>query len=333
VKRHKIPILLASLVLVIWAAFYFATRVEDPPYNGMHLSEHLRNLKGFAILPVGGFSEGRLHLEPRIRFQANEPTLEAISKVGTNALPMLIQMLAFKDSRIGLWLRSMAENHQAVDKFLQFVSPPEWTRRMRALVAFHRLGPQAAPAVPDIIPLLDDPECAAIALLAIWSIRPDKEDHILSLTNVFRVQKANRSGLTPAMLHSMAILALGTFGNKASGATPILLQSLTSTNERIRTVAAVALARIGAPAESVVPLITANLLETNALASTHIIGSAPIRLDMDELNLMMNIWALGEYGPAARLALPVLSNAVLYPVSNIKEAMEEAFAKIKGDKP
>ena len=44
----------------------------------------------------------------------------------------------------------------------------------------------------------------------------------------------------------------------------------------------------------------------------------------------MNLWALGEFGPPARSALPVISNFVNDPDSRIREAAKEAIKKVTG---
>lgn len=49
-------------------------------------------------------------------------------------------------------------------------------------------------------------------------------------------------------------------------------------------------------------------------------------------NVLMNLWALSEYGHHASNALPILSNLEHYPVGNIQEAAREAAAKIRADK-
>ena len=49
--------------------------------------------------------------------------------------------------------------------------------------------------------------------------------------------------------------------------------------------------------------------------------------------LLMNLWALAEYGPEARVALPVLTNLLEYPPGpvRVRPAVAEAVARIRGD--
>ena len=148
-------------------------------------------------------------------------------------------------------------------------------------------------------------------------------------------------------LHSAAVLALYSFGPKAKGATPLLLECLKSTNGRLRGCAAVALASVGAPSQDVVSLIMADLPKTNppprsraalpplAAPDLYIEQERQLRererqMSEDFPRLMLELSALGEYGLEARSALPILSNLECYPTLNIQDAAREAAAQIKG---
>ena len=127
----------------------------------------------------------------------------------------------------------------------------------------------AAPDIPRIIPLLNDPNRALLAMVALLALQPEREADILSLTNVFGITTPDASGSSPALLHSTAALALSSFGPKASAARPVLMKCLTYDDEGLRAASAIALSRIGAPANEVVPTLVEalNRFQTNPSGS------------------------------------------------------------------
>jgi len=327
--NRKKQILLAGLALLIVFAFVYATRERDPVYKGRRLSEYLREVHGIG-LGWGGMDQ----IDPGIVLDDTRPgkteASEAVLNVGTNALPMLVRLLGTRESRTRLWLRRLAEKHPVFKRLAPSGPDTVFQRNMSALLAFYRLGPQAADAIPKIIPMLEDPDSAAVATVALMYIRPQREQDILSLTKVFRL-RTPYPGASPEMLQCMAILALSTFGTNASGAIPLLMQRLGSTNGEVAAASAVALARIGGPPDSVVPIILENLPKSNASPRTAM--SSPSALQqrlMNDRNIIKNVFALGEYGRHASHALPRLLALESYPDAHIQQAVREAAAKIKG---
>jgi len=210
-----------------------------------------------------------------------------------------------------------------------------FVNNVRALAALNELGPLAAPAIPKILPMLGDPDRAHVAIAAILSIQPELESDILSLTNVLRIKRTSISGASPSLRHSSAILALSTFGPKARGAIPVLLDCLHSTNGWVRGSAAIALARAGAPASKVVPSILTDLPKSNpppygpTIPPTAASWAQEQKRIEDWQNWQMDILALAEFGPRARAALPILSNLQSYPMINLRNAASEAAAIIQ----
>src|SRR5262249_2129424 len=132
-------------------------------------------------------------------------------------------------------------------------------RQFAGAAALQQLGPRAAPAIPRLIGMLDHPERADAALVALLAVRPTAERDILGLTNCFGIQKGGTYRSDPASLHGLSLLALSTFGPKASNAVPFLVAASSSTNVWVRGCSAAALARIGAPPDQVVPLVIRSL--------------------------------------------------------------------------
>jgi hypothetical protein len=159
VQTPKKQVLFGAIIMALVIAVVYARRKNDPDYQGKRLSEHLATLTGFSTSPHRGMSGAYLGepIEPRAEFAYSDQTArDAVSAVGTNALPMLIGMLASMDSQIGLWLEENTRNRPYLKRLVRTDRTKTWVRQMRATAAFHELGPRASPAVPAIIRLLDD---------------------------------------------------------------------------------------------------------------------------------------------------------------------------------
>lgn len=330
------------LLLLAGALIPCVTRYNDPIYGGKRLSQHLEALsaQGIALGAVHGNpgEEGVLTLPGIVRPRcSDESARKALNKVGTNALPMLAGMLRSKNTRFRRWLWNTLEARPFLQRVIR-IEPPndDFARKIQALAAFHELGSRAAPAVPKIIPLLDNPDTAIEAISALLCIRPQRESEVLSLTNVLGIRRTSLAGSSPSHLHASALLALSAFGPEAKGARPILMDCLrTSTNGRVRAAACIGLARIGAPADEVIPFILAEIPKTNPSQLAGFIAPTPAAIAQatqrmeDYQTLLMNIFAASEYGYKAAIALPVLSNLQSYPLRNVQEAARVAAAKIK----
>ena len=319
-------------------------RLNDPLFEGKPLSEHLAVLRENGLYH-GGVSDGAGPLSfnpPRLELHPADPSVfRAVRAVGTNALPLLVHMLRSQDPWYQREIGDFFDRHPHLRKL--YSPPPRaaWGRQIQALAAIGELGPLAAPAVPGITRLLDQYDTARIAIPAILAIHPQREDHILSLTNVLGIRTPSVNGSPPEYVHAMAMMALSTFGTHAIRARPVLLAVLDSTNSPARSsgAAAVALAKIGAPTAEVVPRVLAHLPTTNPpplpvalrlgpAAMTHFVARGAT-----DGAILTYLYALAHYGPEARSALPVLTNLCSYPDSmiRVRESVVEAMKRIKAE--
>ena len=326
-RKSTVAVLLLGF-FVLWA---YRAREKDPIFQGKPLSKHLESCR-VAGIHLGAEIDGITLLKPIEPHLGNvwidSTAREAVLREGTNALPMLLRMLTWGDTRGDQLLRFMVQKYGLPHWFIRTNWRAEWENQTRALAAFHTLGSTAAPAAGRIVRLLNDPETALRAIVALTLIRPDREDYILSLTNVALIRKQSRTGASPDMLLSAAVLALGSFGPKASNAIPFLINSLSSTNDNVQAAAAVALVRVGAPPEKVVPLIVKTLPKTDPTPPAGAIGMLGLGRFKETL---MKIWALEQFGPKASDALPMLSVIEKFPTVNFQEAARNASATIKGE--
>jgi hypothetical protein len=338
-KRRKAILLGSTLVLVVGAALY-ATSENDPVYYGKRLSKHLEAYSADGLHAGGALNsvgESTVLILPGIKAHCSDQIArEAVFHVGPKALPMLVRMLKKQDTRLQRWIWEMVESHKFLSRHIRMKPPTTgFPGQLRALAAFQELGPRAAPAIARIIPLLDDPDLAVFAIAAILSIQPERERDILALTNVLGMKGASISGAPPDLMYSSAILALSTFGAKASGAVPALFKCTQSTNGQVRVDAMYALVRIGAPAESVLPLIIAEIPKTNpppfvpSFPPTATSVAQETKASEDYRALVMALYVLGELGQKATSALPAITNLHSYPMKNIQFAAADAGAKIR----
>jgi len=199
------------------------------------------------------------------------------------------------------------------------------------VAAFEQLGPKASAAIPIIIPLLNDPDSAGAALVALISLQMQSERDILCLTNALLLRTGGHVGLPVNQFYGTAILALSTFGSKASNAIPLLLETLQSTNEYVQGASAVALARIGASRDRLVSGVLTNL-KTNVPPMTAQPSLAATTAFMGRVYcLQMSLWALGQCGRKATRALPILSNFLSFPEETVEVTARNAANKIRAD--
>ncbi len=325
-RKHRALVIGVIVALIIVGVLLYITRDNDPVYQGTRLSQHLE-----------AFRDSGLHMfgieqpvEPAvIVFCADTQAVDAVARVGAEALPLLVHLLQARRSPFRVWISSLGDRFPFLRKYVALRPSVAGARQIGAIVAFHYLGLRAAPAIPKLVPLLSGSEYAVPAVFAIVAIRPEREQDVLTLTNALRNARGAPE-IEPGLLHSVALLALSTFGHKASGAIPVVMPYLKSTNEMLRAAAATALVRIGDSPEAIALLITKNLPQTNP----------PVYIPMpprpgpgpaDITPVLMNLWALGECGNHARMALPIITNLYSYPVDNVQRAARKAAAKITAD--
>jgi len=221
-------------------------------------------------------------------------------------------------------------------------------RRLAAARALGDLGPRAAPAFPDLLALVerttvapserrgdwimagaltrtlrqvvagDDPRLVAALIRLLGSDAPAQRfDAALVLGELDPPAPAAIAALVWAAKHEgqgirhSAALALGRYaGPERAAVVPALLEAVRDPDEFVRFEAANSLARLRAGAPEVVPAAIEWLGSNNLVYRR---GAAKI---------------LGDFGPAARSALPALLGVRSDPDVFVREAVEEALRLI-----
>lgn len=218
----------------------------------------------------------------------------AIRAMGTNALPYLVSMVSARDSSLRLKLRAWAGKNPSIRKWIRTSNG----ERLRGAAGLEALGPIAAPAIPELIPLLGDEQTAYPAALALGAIGEIAVPPLVQcLTN------------TNAWLRVSAVQAIN-FMHGAEGAIPSLVTCLTDPEPAVRSSAAIALGDMRKQPDTVVPRLIA-LLD-----------------DAESTVRQAGTIALGLYGSQARAAKEKLTRMQNDPSSEVRQAANSAMNKI-----
>ena len=273
-RKGRILFIAVAGMVALFAIARF-TRTAEPTYHGHSLS------KWVAILGEGSHQEATV-----------QQAVEAVNSIGTNATPYLLAWIQFEpkpgpfQSRANIyndnWQQLSLRDRVLYDYFR--------SRRQRAAegagAAFQVLGARAAPAIPELVRLMngragsitairaalalgllgtnglpallaaiDDPEhqnrfeaLSAISMLP-DDLTPSAERVVPHLIPCVSDQKDRR--VAPA-----AVYALRKFRSAPQLVLPVLTNCLSSTNNRIRYLSVTALGSLGRPAAAALPALT-----------------------------------------------------------------------------
>jgi len=231
----KQRVVLASLLVVVLGGFaWLALRQHDqePVYEGKPLSFWIERY------------------DPYKHSEATTKADEAVRKLGTNSIPVLLQMMRAHDSPLKLKLIGLAQWQHV----LEIPLVPASTRNLRARLGFHILRFNAKSAVPQLIEIYElnpDPQLRLGIVQVFYGIGTGAAQAIPLLlsgaTNAEANLRLNAVGalgqmfiepevIVPALIESLkdphpyvranAIQGLGNFGAQAKSAVPALLESL-----------------------------------------------------------------------------------------------------------
>lgn len=270
-----------------------------------------------------------------------QPEAERVVRaIGTNALPTLLQMVGTRLTVPRLMVAGFARDQTFA--FLHL--PPQDGRQEAALWALKLLGPDAKPAVPVLIRLLNqpDPLIAGNAATCLGGIGPAAGEAVPALVKAF-----NRSGLAGAQdenLRSASASALGDIGGAARSAVPLLaaatneltaqlavikiqgssylpfIERLKDTSNRTNwSRTALLVSTLGTNSDAGIPLILAALQSTNSGIQTTAISTLgrihgrpelcvpaliPLLKGTNIAVRRTSMGAIRAFGPAAKAAVP-----------------------------
>ena len=182
---------------------------------------------------------------------------EVVRHTGTNAIPILLQMMQAKDSPLVLKWASLTRNHPFLKNLYNPPVPAE-ERRVRAVYGFAKLGPDAKDAVPTLIALYGrDLSVSGQATIAnaLGRVGPPAKAAI-----PFLLSRAANSNIH---VRANALYALGHIHAEPHLVVPVLVQSLSDPEMLVRLLAAEGLKLFGADAQAAVPPLVAMLQTWN----------------------------------------------------------------------
>jgi len=256
-----------------------AKLTAQPRYQGVSLTQWLTIYRANAQ---------RYWLDPHPELADYEPAeareaADAVRAIRSQALPLLVKWISFQPPA---WKSSFFDYTGALPGRLQNSTPVQWLnpehgseRIELALIGFVILGSNAAPAIPALTKIAQDPGapgslCARRALCALGA------PAVPALTNLL-------AAASPEAKEEIRT-AFARMGPEAQAAIPALIQDLADSDEIVAGQSAWMLGRIGLEPQLVVPALM-RALE-----------------DRRDFVRQAAVFALRNYGDAARPALPKL---------------------------
>jgi hypothetical protein len=249
-------ILLAGVLIeALYLSFYPSPRQPEPQYQGRKLTEWARDIDQSDFFRQPQYQQHEAK---------SEQAIAAVQHIGTNALPMALDLLAAKDS----WFK------KKIEKWAQRYDDDDWPGQRRFPIYIKSageknyeganiiwaLGPVTKPIIPSLMQLFQSPneEIAANMMYALPGAGTNVVPPLIRLL-----------GSTNKDIRIRAAIILGRhFGSQAHAAVPVLLQGLDepTLNPIQRVQVIFALVYIRQDASVIVPSIVRHIQnETNKL--------------------------------------------------------------------
>jgi HEAT repeats len=298
-------IVFAGIVICLLClfAYLFVTTRQEPQYQGRKLTEWADEIDQQDFF--------RLIANQQHQKQ-NEQAIAAIRHIGTNALPVALELCRAKNS----WLKEKTE------VWADWFNFADWPHHRRFQIHIKSagekyyegvsiiwaLGPMAKPVIPDLIRLMQsrDPDIAGCAMSALPGIGTNAIPPLFKLVNSTNEDVRLRAAIVlgdffepkiPATHSDNPLVVPGSnlFRSQARVAVPVLLTGLENrdlnSTTKIRIIRALGL--IKEDASKVVPVLVRQAQsETNSLLCGNY------------------FWALGRFGTSAQAAVPILVKAL-----------------------
>jgi len=256
VRKRRFYLLLIGVAVPVGVLVAVLRPPREPEYNGVKLSEWVDGL---------GAADS---VRPRV-------AEEAISHIGTDALPYLVKWIQYEPPPSRRALKGVmlffGYDFSLVGK--------NGARAERVIDAFRSLGSEACGAIPQLIRLMNDldrPWGAERAARAIGRMGTNARGTVPTLITLLTNANAG-----------LAIAALGEVKLESQVVVPALTNCLQSSNYVVRFSAAYALGRFGDEARSAVPAL-AQALGDSDRAVRHWASNAMWQIDPKALERALN---------------------------------------------
>jgi HEAT repeats len=232
-KRFRNLLAVAALAVLGGVAWMVLRPPPDPLYQGKRLTSWLQE-----YADAGGLTDQTWQRDAD----------QVVREIGTNAFPVLLNMLQVKDSELTLKVLDLAKRQ----RFIKLNHVPAQVRNHEAGHAFRILGSNASNAVPALIKIYrpdDSAESQSAILLSLGHIGPAARSAIPLL-----LQAADSHD---DMVRASAVWSLGAIHSEPEIVAPAMTTLLRDPNRTIRFFAAKSLEKFGTNAQ----MATTNLAE------------------------------------------------------------------------
>jgi hypothetical protein len=289
VRRKRIFIVLTVCVLVGIGVLAFWPGEKEPEYNGKKLSEWL--------------SEGPISGDGP-RSAAEKEAMDAVRHMGTNALPYLIRWMRYERRP---WRNRL---YALLEKFpnkgpLRVAGRPDVLATC-APYGFKSLVAAAAPAVPDLVRLMNDREAPPVAQAnAAWVLANLGSNGLPALLAVITNQASTKRAQTISLICGTPERRL-----EQGPAVPVLIDCLNDKDLYVAQQAARALGQMGMEPDVVVPALANCLKDPRAEVRDWAVA------------------ALARYQERARSAVPALLEAQAGASNEFRKLIADALGYI-----
>jgi len=277
-KRRRILLLLALAAVAAAIALFWPRGPKEPVYHGKRLSEWIKQKSSF------------------VEAMTNADVDNAISSIGTNALPWLISEFTRPRSKWRTTLNRWASALSVVDFQLQ----ADEERVQIAMLGLCFLGPDAAPALPTVARYLDDPDRGPMAMAVIAQLGDRASPWLLIATastnwhvareamNVlFRKAHESEPALralvalhrhTNSDIRMMTAVMLRRFDKQPDLTVPALVAALADPEPEVQSLASFSLSEMGTNAQPAIPALLRLMTSTNTTVASAA-SNAVFRID------------------------------------------------------
>ena len=305
-NRKRIWLLLAVLLVALTALVLLSTVSREPGYKGKRLSQWLQKFNAEETARSGAMWQTGQERYSMAAIPATE-AVEAVRHIGKDALPWLVKWLQYEPPAWQFKLVNFLEQkHVPFRNFLEgliFRGGPRDDFNKLALAGFKILGSDAAPAVPELVPLLPRMRWP-YSYFPLFYIGPEGLPPLMAAVADPRF---------PGRIESIAYFRSLNLCTNGWFAVPVLIGCVNDGSPRVAESAVWALTELELPPEIVLPAMR-KAMEDSRWKIRYV-----------------TIQALGRLGRQALSCTGLLTNCFSDPEQPIREAATNALNRIMSE--
>ena len=299
-KRHRILLVLAACAVAALVLYQVVQSEPEPQYNGKKSSQ-------WAEIYEMSLNPTTVDAEPPPDSAERREAVEAVRRMKDKVLPRAVRMITYQKPAWMSRVENFMEMRLNVRRWCPlFIWGPFYGDRGEDnMVYFQMLGPEASPALPELVRIMNHAKAVRSRERAMSALVCIGEDGLRPLMDVAG------DPLNPDRRRAaFEILSMKPLGTKLSPAVPLLVKALKDEDVNVSTAAAMILGELALDADIAVPALT-NCLQ-----------SADWHLRVEAAG------ALGKFGDGARPAVPALLEALSDSDDSVRYEATNALVRI-----